>query len=169
MKEVTAAQAKHMTAPCPVANMCTRKDDGTTNLAPISFYTFLSLKHGIICFEAGKGKHTTQRLLKTGEGAITIPGEAIAEQTMACGKCSGKDVDKAAKYGIEMMPVEGFDVQIPVHSRVALMCRLQDTYDIGEDCGYLFICKIEKALVDESEKAVFDIAGNASKLGPVEG
>ena len=168
MKEVTTAQAKHMTAPCPVANMCTRNDEGITNIAPISFYTFLSLKHDIICFEAGKGKYTSKLLVKTGEVAITIPGEAIADQTMACGKCSGRDVDKAAEYGIEMMSVEGFDVQIPVHSRVALMCSLQDIYDIGEDCGYLFICKIEKALVNESEKAIFDIAGNASKLGSVQ-
>ena len=118
MKEVTTAQAKHMTAPCPVANMCTRNDEGITNIAPISFYTFLSLKHDIICFEAGKGKYTSKLLVKTGEVGITIPGEDIAEQTMACGKCCGRDVDKAAEYGIEMMPVEGFHVVMDGHAHL---------------------------------------------------
>ena len=84
---------------------------------------------------------------------LTIPGAQIAEAVLGCGMTTGRDTDKAAKFGIELIPVEGSSIQIPAHSRVAIVCSLKEYHETGDH--YLYICDVEKVYGNEAEEALF--------------
>ena len=84
---------------------------------------------------------------------LTIPGAAISDAVLGCGMTTGRDTDKAAKFGIELTLVEGSSIQIPIHSRVAIVCNLKEYLEVGDH--YLYICDVQKVYGDEAEEGVF--------------
>ena len=82
---------------------------------------------------------------------------------MGCGMSTGRDTDKIAKLGIEMQEVSGREIQIPLHSRVAIQCSLKEFIETGDH--YLYICDVEQVYGNEAEEAVFAWNGYA-KIAP---
>ena len=72
---------------------------------------------------------------------------------MGCGSTTGRDTDKAAKFGIELTDVEENNIKIPVHSRVAIVCNLKEYHETGDH--YLYICDVEQVYGNEDEEALF--------------
>ena len=86
-----------------------------------------------------------------------MPGEPLADAVLGCGTTTGRDTDKAAKFGIELACVEGSDIKIPAHSRLAIVCSLKEYHEVGDH--YLYICDVEQVLGNEAEKALFAWGG----------
>ena len=53
----------------------------------------------------------------------------------------------------------GSSIRIPVHSRVAIQCRLKEYHEVGDH--YLYICDVDRVYGDESEEALFAWNGYA--------
>ena len=56
-------------------------------------------------------------------------------------------------FGIELTEVEGSDIKIPVHSRVAIVCSMKEYHEVGDH--YLYICDVEQVYGNEVEEALF--------------
>lgn len=84
---------------------------------------------------------------------LTIPGAEIADAVMGCGMSTGRDTDKISKLGVEMQEVPDNEIQIPMHSRVAIQCSLKEYYEVSDH--YLYICNVEQVYGNEAEEAVF--------------
>ena len=153
MKKIELPVASRLTSPNPVTLVCTKKADGETNLATVSWWTYLSFDPNTIGFAMAKTSFSGERTRETKEVVLTIPGAAIASQVMSCGTCSGRDTDKAAKFGVELVAVEGSDIKIPAHSRVAICCALKEHHEVGDH--YLYICDVKGVFANEDEEAVF--------------
>ena len=69
---------------------------------------------------------------------------------MACGASTGAEADKVAANNIEMMAVEGSDIQIPADTRLAMVATLQQSVEVGDHI--LHICQVDKFLGDEDKK-----------------
>ena len=82
-------------------------------------------------FATGKQSHTGKRVRETGKVIVTVPGESLAGTVMACGASTGAKTDKVAANNIEMMAVEGSDIQIPVDTRLAMVATLQQSVGGG--------------------------------------
>ena len=125
MDKINLHKAAKLTAPNPVTMVCTRKEDGATNLATVSWWTYLSYHPNLIAFAMAKESYSGERVRQSKEVIVTVPGAALAQAAMGCGSYSGREMDKAAQYDIALMPVEGSGIQIPVHSRLAMVsaCR----------------------------------------------
>ena len=82
---------------------------------------------------------------------------------MGCGMSTGRNTDKTAKLGIEMQEVPGSEIQIPLHSRVAIVCSLKEYHEVGDH--YLYICDVEQVYGNEAEGALFAWNGYA-KIAP---
>lgn len=130
-----------------------RKPDGSTNLATVSWWTYLSYNPGMIAYAMAKPSYSGERVRESGQVILTIPGAAIADAVLGCGTTTGRDTDKAARFHIELAPVEGSAIRIPAHSRVAIVCRLKEYHEVGDH--YLYICNVEKVYGDEAEEALF--------------
>ena len=165
MDKINLHKAAKLTSPNPVTMVCTRKEDGATNLATVSWWTYLSYHPNLIAFAMAKESYSGERVRQSKEVIVTVPGAALAQAAMGCGSYSGREMDKAAQYDIALMPVEGSGIQIPVHSRLAMVCRLQEYHEAGDH--YLYICQVDAVYGNAEEPALFAWNGY-TQLRPVE-
>lgn len=164
MKEITLRQASKLTSPNPVTLICTEKPNGSTNLATVSWWSFLSYNPGMICFIMGKNAFSGERARATGKVVLTVPGAAIAEAALACGESTGRNTDKAKQFGIELTGFANSTILVPVHSRLVIQCSLKEYHEVGDH--YLHICNVEQVYGDPSEDALYAWDGY-SALRPI--
>lgn len=163
MEKIKLAQASRLTSPNPVTVVCTEKPDGSTNLATVSWWTYLSFNPNMIAFAMAKTSYSGERVRETKKVIVTVPGAEIADAVMGCGSTTGRDTDKASKFGIELAGVEESRIQIPARSRVAIQCRMKEYHETGDH--YLYICEVEQVYGNEAEEALFSWNGY-SQLRP---
>ena len=72
MEKITAAQAQRLTAPSPFALLSSLKEDGSTNLMAVSWWTFLSNRPPMIGVCLGKTGASGKLIQSTGEFAPKI-------------------------------------------------------------------------------------------------
>ena len=167
MKERNIMEATVLTSPNPLTLICSRNEDGTTNLAPICFVSYLSFDPPMVGFAAGKQSHTGKRVRETGKVIVTVPGESLAQAVMACGSSTGATTRKVEENHIEMVPVEGSDIQIPTDTRLAMVATLEQSVEVGDHI--LHICRVDRFLGDESRKGLYAWNGFGKVAPAVEG
>ena len=153
MNKINLPQAAKLTSPNPVSLVCTQKPDGFTNLATVSWWTYLSFNPNMIGYAMAKTSYSGEMVRNNKKVILTIPGTEIAEAVMGCGSTTGRDTDKVAQFGIELTEVEGSDIKIPVHSRVAIVCSMKEYHEVGDH--YLYICDVEQVYGTVVEEALF--------------
>lgn len=153
MNKINLPQAAKLTSPNPVSLVCTQKPDGLTNLATVSWWTYLSFNPNMIAYAMAKTSYSGEMVQNSRKVILTIPGAELSEAVMGCGSTTGRNTDKVAKFGIELAEVEGSSIKVPVHSRVAIVCSLKEFYETGDH--YLYICDVEQVYGNEAEEAVF--------------
>lgn len=163
MKSLSLIEAAKFTSPNPVSLICSKTPSGDTNLATVSWWTYLSLNPEIIGFAMMKTSYTGERVRETKKVVLTIPGEALAKEVMQCGCSTGRTKNKAKEFGIELKNLPGSDILIPVHSAVAIECTLREFMDVGDH--YLYICPVNNVYGDEAETPLFAWNGY-SKIAP---
>lgn len=165
MKELNIGQATVFTSPNPLTLICTEKEDGSTNLAPICFVSYLSFNPPMIGFATGKQAYTGERARETGKAVIAVPGTSLAEAVMSCGSCSGKDTDKAKQFEIELKEIPDSAIKIPEDSKIAFVCDVEQVVETGDH--YLHICNISKIYGDEEKESLYAWNGFA-KAAPAQ-
>ena len=80
MRELNIMEATVYSSPNPLTLICSLNEDGTTNLAPICFVSYLSFNPPMVGFAAGKQSHTGKCVRETGKVIVTVPGESLAAQ-----------------------------------------------------------------------------------------
>ncbi|MCH5188512.1 MAG: flavin reductase family protein [Oscillospiraceae bacterium] len=153
MEKISLAKASGLTSPNPVTIVCTQKPDGSTNLATVSWWTYLSYNPNMIAYAMAKTSYSGEMVRSTKKVILTVPGAEIADAVMGCGSTTGRDTDKISKFGIEMQEVPDSNIQIPLHSRLAIQCSLKEFIETGDH--YLYICNVEQVYGNEQEEAVF--------------
>ena len=153
MKKISLPQASALTSPNPVTVVCTQKPDGSTNLATVSWWTYLSYNPNMIAYAMAKTSYSGEMVRNNGKVILTVPGTDIAEAVIGCGSTTGRDTDKVSKFGIELAEVPDCSVKIPVHSRIAIVCSLKEYHETGDH--YLYICNVEQVYGNEEEEALF--------------
>lgn len=153
MNKINLPQAANLTSPNPVTVVCTQKPDGTTNLATVSWWTYLSFSPNMIAFAMAKTSFSGEMVRNNHNVILTIPGAEIADAVMGCGSTTGRNTDKAEKFDIALMEVEESAIKIPVHSRVAIVCSLKEYHEVGDH--YLYICNVKQVYGNEAEQALF--------------
>lgn len=157
MKKINLQQAAKLTSPNPVSLVCTQRPDGGTNLATVSWWTYLSYNPNMIAYAMAKTSYSGERVRESKKVILTIPSEEIAEEVMKCGISTGRTTDKAKEYGIELQDIPNSDIKIPVHSTAAIKCSLKEFIETGDH--YLYICSVEDVYANEDKKSVFDWNG----------
>lgn len=153
MNKINLPQAAKLTSPNPVTVVCTQKPDGSTNLATVSWWTYLSFNPNMIAYAMAKTSYSGEMVRNNRKVILTIPGAAMSEAVMGCGSTTGRDTDKATQFGIELAEVDGSSIKIPVHSRAAIVCSMKEYYEVGDH--YLYICDVEQVYGNEEEEALF--------------
>ncbi|MDE7108196.1 MAG: flavin reductase family protein, partial [Clostridiales bacterium] len=159
MNKISLAGAAKITSPNPVTVVCTQKPDGETNLATVSWWTYLSYNPNMIAYAMAKTSYSGEMVRQNKKVILTIPSDKIVDTVLGCGSTTGRNTDKISKFGIEMQELEGSDIRIPAHSALAIVCNLKDYIETGDH--YLYICNVEQVFADDKEQAVFAWNGYA--------
>ena len=85
MLKINLSKASMMTSPNPLSLVCTKKEDGTTNIATVSWYTYLSYNPGMIGFAMAKTSYSGEMVRKNKKVVLTIPGIELEQLVMKCG------------------------------------------------------------------------------------
>lgn len=163
MKEIKIANAPVYTSPNPMTFICTRKPDGTTNLATLAFWNFASTNPGKIMFALNKGAYSLELLAQTKEVVLAVAGTDMAGALIGCGTSSGRDTNKIEKLGLQMQAVEGTDIQAPVSSRLVIHGTVTQTVDV--DDHVIHVCDVKGVFANDQVDAIFGWKGFAELAG----
>lgn len=165
MEQLTIGQAQKMTSPAPFALLSSVDETGRTNLMAVSWWTYLSnhpVKIGACLSNKG---FSGDNIRSAGEFALNLVDETMKQKALECGRCSGRDTDKAAKLGIELVDAKAIAPKVVEASKVVFECRLSDAVAVGDHT--FFIADVVEIYGDESKKQLFAINGYG-KLDTIE-
>lgn len=165
MKEINIGQATAITSPDPLMLVCTTKEDGSLNMAPVSFFMYSSFNPPMLAFAMGKATNSGENIRRTEKAVLAAPGISLNDAVMAFGSSNGGQKDKLKETPIALQKVDGSNIQIPEDTRVAFVVSLAQTMESGDH--YLYLCNIEKIVADESKDALFAWDGYA-KVAPAQ-
>lgn len=165
MKEITLAEAAKLTSPQQLVLVCTRKADGTPNMAPVSFFSFASFREPMVAVCLGKASCSGENIRRNGKAVIAVPGAGIAAEVKAFGTVHGDRADKLDRWPIAMQTDESSDIPFPSECRTAYITSLVNTVEAGDHLMYLL--KVEKSLGDGTVSPLFAWDGYA-RVAPLE-
>ncbi len=113
MKKINLPEASVLTSPNPVTLVCTQKEDGTTNVATVSWWTYLSFNPYMVGFAMAKTSYSGEMVRKNKKVVLTIPGSELEEIALRCGSSTGRNTNKVEKFGINLEEVENSDIKMP--------------------------------------------------------
>jgi flavin reductase (DIM6/NTAB) family NADH-FMN oxidoreductase RutF len=154
MEKITFAQARKITSPNPFTLICTETPQGITNIAAVSWWTYLSFNPEILGFAMGKASFSGEMVRKNKKVILAMPTDKMAEQAFDTGTVSGRDTDKAKKFDIEMTDITGNPIQVPADSCLVYECTLKDVVEVGDH--FLYVCTIDNILGDLAQKAILN-------------
>lgn len=137
MTEITLGQAQRLTAPAPFALLSARRADGSDNLMAVSWWTYLSNHPPMLGVCLSKKGLSGSLIERSGVFTLSIVGEQLRDAALACGRCSGRDHDKAAEFGIPLEAASAIPASLVSGSRAAFECRLVSTAEAGDHVFYL--------------------------------
>lgn len=159
MKEINIGQATALTSPDPLVLVCTKKEDGALNMAPVSFFMYASFNPPMLAFAMGRGANSGENIRRTGKAVLAAPGVSLKDAVMAYGSASGRTVDKLKETPVALQSMEGSGIQFPEDCRVAFAVSLAQTVEAGDH--FIYICNIDKIMADDTKDALFAWDGYA--------
>ena len=159
MQIITLSQAQKLSAPAPFGLLSVRREDGSTNLMAVSWWTYLSNHPPMLGVCLSKKGLSGSRIEAEGLFGLSLVGEELKTAALSCGTCSGRTRDKALKFGIELEPAETICCQTVKNSRVVFECRLKDSIEAGDHKFYL--AEILRVRGDDSVRQLFAYDGYA--------
>ncbi len=120
------------------------------NVMTQSWHTMLDFEPPLVACVVSNRNFTFNVLKKTRECVINIPTLELAGQVVACGNCSGRDVDKFAAVGLTPVPASRVRAPLIAECYANLECRVVDTRAVNRYC--LFVLEVVKAWIDPAQK-----------------
>lgn len=157
MKEITVSQAQRMSAPCPFALLGTKSAAGKENFMAVSWWTYLSNHPPMLGVCLSNKGYSGAVIKEQGEFSLNLAAPELSSAALSCGRCSGRDCDKIAQFGIETWNAEQISAPLVKHSRVCFECRLHSFHEAGDHC--FFMAEIVKIHGDENQKHLFAFDG----------
>ncbi|HOL22188.1 MAG TPA: flavin reductase family protein [bacterium] len=85
---------------------------GKRSICPLGWKMNTSFSPFMMAISVAPTRFTHELIVKSGEFVLAWPGEDLAETTLFCGTCSGRNVDKFKETGLT--PVKGEYVKAPL-------------------------------------------------------
>ena len=137
MIDISVSTAQVLTSPNPFALISTKKDDGTTNLMALSWWTYVSNDPAMIAISLSNRGYSGQCIKHNGEFGLSIVGENIRDAAFKCGSCSGRDIDKANEFGIPLFDADLISPKLVSGSRLCFECRISQMLIVSDHTFYV--------------------------------
>ena len=135
--------------PGPVV-LLTTAVKGQTNIMTLSWLTMMEFEPPLVGCVVSNRNYSFSLLKASRECVINIPTVEIADKVVGCGNCSGKKIDKFAKFDLTARAASKVAAPLVEECYVNLECRLIDTKLVARYC--FFILEVIKAWIDPGVK-----------------
>ncbi|MCC7291081.1 MAG: flavin reductase family protein [Phycisphaerales bacterium] len=126
--------------PRPIALVSSISADGRRNLAPFSFYNWVSANPPVLIVcpalkRDGSPKDTLVNILETKEFVVATVAEDMAERMNRCSAAYPRGVDEFAESGLTPKPANRVRAALVGEAAVNLECRLRQHISFGMHGG----------------------------------
>lgn len=136
-----------LVVPRPIGWISTADADGSSNLAPFSFYTALSTAPMLVGISMGHRKGEPKDSLRNARASdafcVNVVGEEMLEAMNETAGEFGPEVDEASRVGLTMHPADSVPAPYVADAPAILECSLFRVTDLGEAPNTLVIGKVE--------------------------
>lgn len=149
MKDLPLAKVYQLIEPGPVVLLTTSRR-GRSNVMTMSWHMMLEFEPPLLACVVSSANHSFAALRSTGECVIAIPAVALAAKVAKVGNCSGREIDKFARFGLT--PVSARRVKPPLIAEcfANLECRVIDRRLVNR--YNLFVLEVLQAWTDPAQK-----------------
>lgn len=131
-----------LVVPRPIGWIGTRRENGTYNLAPFSFFNVVSTNPPVVLFSGGRHadrpKDSVALAETTGEFTVNIVSEQVAEAMAVTAGTFGAEDDEFAIAGLTAAPAIRIDAPLVAESPANLECTVRQIIDLGERSRVVF-------------------------------
>ena len=109
-------------------------DEGQPNIIAIAWLIPVSVNPPLVRMSIRLTRHSYGLIQATGEFVVNVASHEIAQQTLFCGRRSGRDVDKFTATGLT--PGQARHVRPPIieECMAHLECRVVQEVEAGDHC-----------------------------------
>lgn len=149
MRELSLATVYQLIEPGPVVLLATAHK-GRANVMAMSWHMMMDFTPPLIGCVVSSANHSFAALRATRECVIAVPTVATAKTVVGVGNCSGRDVDKFAKFKLAHRPAEHVAAPLIPTCFANLECRVADTHMVTRH--NLFVLEVVKAWIEPTQK-----------------
>ena len=131
--------------PGPVVLLSTQRK-GEPNVMTLSWHVMLEFEPPLVGCVVSNRNFTFEILRETQECVINVPTVELAKKVVACGKVSGRAVNKIRKYGLTLQPAAKVEAPMIVECYANLECRVADPRMVESYC--FFVLQVAQAWID---------------------
>ncbi len=170
-KDLALSKVYGLLEPGPVVLITTARK-GRPNIMAQSWHTMIEFEPPLVACVVSNRNFSFNILKATRECVINVPTVELAKAVVACGNCSGREIDKFEKFGLTPLGAARVSAPLIVECYANLECSVIDTRMVNR--YGLFILQVLKAWIDPAKKhprtihhmggGRFMIAGETIKL-----
>ena len=125
MRSLDLGKVYQKLEPGPVV-LVTTADGGRFNVMTMSWHMMVEFNPPLIACVVSEANFSHRALAKSGECVIAIPPAELAETVVAIGNCSGRSVDKFARFGLQALPGRMVSAPRIAQCVVNIECKVVD-------------------------------------------
>ena len=149
MKDLPLSKVHQLLEPGPVVLLTTARR-GRANIMTLSWHMMVEFEPPLIACIVSNRNYSFAALRATKECVIAVPALELAPQVVKVGNCSGRHVDKFARFGLTPMPAECVAAPLVAECFANLECKVVDTRFVNRYC--MFVLEVVKAWTDPAQK-----------------
>ena len=149
MKDLPLSKVYQLLEPGPVVLLTTARK-GRANVMTMSWHMMVEFEPPLVACVVSNANHSFAALRTTKECVIAVPALALAPKVVEVGNCSGRDVEKFARFGLTAAPAERVAPPLVAECFANLECKVADTGLVKK--YNLFVLEVLKAWIDPAQK-----------------
>lgn len=143
-KDFPVEQARRFLEPGPIVLVSTAWQ-GQRNLMTMGWHMVMGFSPSLVATYLWNENHSHALAVGSGECVINVPGVELLDTVVDIGNCSGREVDKFARFGLDALPASEVGAPLVGQCHSNFECRLYDDSQVAS--SNLFIWEIVRAHV----------------------
>jgi flavin reductase (DIM6/NTAB) family NADH-FMN oxidoreductase RutF len=149
MKDLPLLKVYQLLEPGPVVLLTTARQ-GRANVMTMSWHMMVEFNPPLVACVVSSADYSFAALRATKECVIAVPSLELAPKVVGIGNCSGRDVEKFARFNLTPMPAERVAPPLVAECFANLECKVVDTRLVNKYS--LFVLEVLKAWTDPAKK-----------------
>ena len=149
MKDLPLSKVYQLLEPGPVVLLTTARRD-RANIMTMSWHMMVEFEPPLVACVVSSANHSFAALRATKECVIAVPALKLAPKVAEVGNCSGRNLEKFARFGLTPTPAERVAAPLVAECFANLECKVADTRFVNK--YNIFVLEVLKAWTDPAQK-----------------